>query len=555
MNSRLQNLIGQVLEKYSQRKGRVLPKELDYEINVTRDPSHGDLASNVAFKLARHFQERPNLIADELVLLLEEEDTKKSSSHFIDRVEVAGGGFINFYLAKASLAEVLLEIHKKGREFGKSNFGSSKKVILEFVSANPTGPLTIAHGRQAAVGDAMARILKTTGHQVTTEYYLNDAGRQMNLLGASLWARYRQECGEKADIPEEGYQGEYLIELARQLKKSKKDSLLKEPEDKAVDFCRQFAGTEIMKGIERDLDQTRVHFDHYFKESALYEKKAVNHALNYLTDHHHIYEKDGALWFRSTVFGDDKDRVVKKSTGDYTYLAPDIAYHRYKFERGFNWLINLWGPDHHGYVARLKAACQALGHPPSEMDVRIVQLTTLFRAGKPVRMSTRAGEFVTLRELYEEVGVDATRFFFVMRKIESHLDFDLELAKQKSQDNPVYYLQYAHARIASLLKFSEIEVTTKVNLERLDSEEENTLIKMISEYPEVLIQSSEMLEPYRLVDYLRDVAASFHKFYSHHRVVTEDKELSAARLLLADATRIILQNGLDLLGISQPDSM
>ncbi|MBI3314298.1 MAG: arginine--tRNA ligase [Candidatus Omnitrophica bacterium] len=555
MNPRIENLIHQLLDVYSKRKGMVIPKELGYDITVTRDPSHGDFASNVAFKLARVFQAKPNLIADELVLILEEEAIKKAADHFIDRVEVAGGGFINFYLAKSSLAEVLLEVYKKGKQYGESDFGSSKKVLLEFVSANPTGPLTIAHGRQAAVGDALARILKATGHQVSTEYYLNDGGRQMNLLGASLWARYRQELGQKVTLPEEGYQGDYLIEIARRLKKIKKDSLLKEKEENAIDFCRRFAGEEIMKSIEKDLSETRIHFDHYFKETTLYEKKAIDLALNYLTDHHHIYEKDGALWFRSTVFGDDKDRVVKKSTHDYTYLAPDIAYHRYKFERGFNWLINLWGPDHHGYVARLKAACQALGHPVNEIDIRIVQLTTLFRNGEPVRMSTRAGEFVTLRELYEEVGVDAARFFFVMRKIESHLDFDLELAKQKSQDNPVYYLQYAHARIASLLKFAETEVNVKVNLEKLDSEQENGLIKMISEYPEVLIQASQLLEPYRLADYLRELAASFHKFYAHNRVVTEDKELTAARLLLADATRIVLQNGLELLGISQPESM
>ncbi len=310
-----------------------------------------------------------------------------------------------------------------------------------------------------------------------------------------------------------------------------------------------------MEGIRKDLTDIHVTFDHYFSESKLYEKKAVDQALNCLTDRGHLFEQDGALWFRSTAFGDDKDRVVKKSSGEYTYLAPDIAYHRYKFERGFNWLINLWGPDHHGYIPRMKAACQALGYDESQMDVRIVQLTTLFRKGEPVRMSTRAGELVTLRELADEVGVDATRFFFVIRKIESHLDFDLDLAKEKSQENPVYYLQYAHARIASILKYADRSIPAHPPLERLASPEEADLIKKISEFPEILVRASEALEPYRLADYLRDLAACFHRFYTFHRVVTEDLELTDARLYLAGAARIVLRNGLTLLGISHPESM
>jgi arginyl-tRNA synthetase len=470
-------------------------------------------------------------------------------------VEVAGGGFINFYVNSSSLTQTLIDICEKDTAYGQSDFGSGRKVLLEFVSANPTGPLTIAHGRQAAVGDAMARILKATGHELEREYYLNDAGRQMNLLGQSLWARYATELGQEEPLPEDGYQGDYLIEIAKKIVRVKGDSLLKEDRQKAIDFCRQFATDEIMQGIEDDLAHLHVSFEHYFKERSLYEKGMVDKALNFLIDKGYLYEKEGALWFRSTVFGDDKDRVVKKSSGEYTYLAPDIAYHKMKFERGFNWLINLWGPDHHGYIPRLKAACQALGHPAEQIDIRIVQLTTLFRNGVPVRMSTRAGEFVTLRELREEVGVDATRFFFVMRKIESPLDFDLELAKQKSQENPVYYLQYAHARIASLIKFSGQEISTKANLALLIAPEELALVKVLSEYPKILIQASQMLEPYRLADYLRELAASFHKFYTFNRVVTEDQELTKARLLLVEAARITLRNGLELLGISQPESM
>lgn len=554
MKSHIDSLIEKILREYSGRKGFDLPEDFGFELVPSKDPAHGDFASNVAFKLAKLARAKPSLIADELVLLLERESRQEKAAG-VERVEVAGGGFLNFYLTRTSLGQILIEIHKQGERYGHSDFGKGRKALLEFVSANPTGPLTIAHGRQAAVGDALARILKATGHAVSAEYYLNDAGRQMNLLGASLWARYQQELDRSAELPDDGYQGSYLIDMAKKLVSRSKDSLLKKTEEEAVDFCRRFAADEIMNGIREDLAAVHVHFDSYFNESSLYEKKSVDAALNFLTDHEHLYEKEGALWFRSTAFGDDKDRVVKKSTGEYTYLAPDIAYHRAKFERGYQWLINLWGPDHHGYVPRLKAACQALGHPAHDIDIRIVQLTTLFRKGEPVRMSTRAGEFVTLRELYQEVGVDATRFFFVMRKIESHLDFDLELAKQKSQENPVYYLQYAHARIAGLLKFANQPVHPKANIERLSSPEESEVIKVIAQFPEVLVQASQTLEPYRLADYLRDVAAVFHKFYQFHRVVTEDRELTEARLLLADATRWVLKNGLELLGISQPESM
>ena len=555
VNQAIESLVEKTLEIFVSRKGISLPETLEYEIAVTKDRTHGDFACNVAFKLAKVVKERPNLIADELVLLLEEQLGKRPESNWISKLEVAGGGFINFYIQNKSLAQILLEVHKKNKHFGESTFGAGRQVIVEFVSANPTGPLTIAHGRQAAIGDSLVRILKAAGHSVSAEYYLNDAGRQMNLLGESLYARYLQQLKQDVPLPEEGYKGEYLIATSSGLVREKDDALVRIPKEGAVAFCRIYAGEKIMAGIQEDLKEVRVSFDRYFSESSLYEENAVEEALHYLHQQGYLYEQDGALWFRSTVFGDDKDRVVKKSSGEFTYLAPDIAYHRSKFSRGNNWIINFWGPDHHGYITRLKAACQALGHSSAEIDIRIVQLTTLFRKGQPVRMSTRAGEFVTLRELYQEVGVDATRFFFVARKVESHLDFDLELAKEKSQENPVYYLQYAHARIASLLKFSETKISTQVNLERLESEEEAELIKVISEYPGALVQACQTVEPYRLADYLRELAQSFHKFYSHHRIVTEDVELTAARLLLADAARIVLRNGLELLGISHPDSM
>ena len=554
-DTRLQALINGIVTEYSTKRGLELPESFEYELAVTKDPTHGDYASNVAFRLAKWAKSRPNLIADELVLLLEGEP-KRAVETGIERVEVAGGGFINFYMSKGSLAQVLLEAHRQQDKYGQSDFGKDRRVLVEFVSANPTGPLTIAHGRQAAVGDALARILEATGHLTRREYYLNDAGRQMNLLGASLFARYEElMTGSPVPLPEDGYQGAYLADIAREMAAEKKDTLLREPRPNALEFCRLYAAEEIMKGIRKDLEAIQCRFDTYFSESTLYREEDVEKALKTIEKAGFLYENDGALWFRSTAFGDDKDRVVRKSTGEYTYLAPDIAYHRQKFDRGFNQLINFWGPDHHGYIPRLKAACQALGHDAEQLQVRIVQLTTLYRKGQPVRMSTRAGEFVTLRELIDEVGADATRFFFCMRRIESHLDFDLDLAKQKSQENPVYYLQYAHARIASLLKFSTRPVTDKVNLELLATHEETDLIKMISLFPKVLIEASQSMEPYRLSEYLREIAASFHKFYAHHRVVTEDAALTDARLLLADAVRIVLKNGLSLLGISQPESM
>lgn len=556
MESTLRNLIEKVLSEYAKRRQVILPAAFSFDLSVSRDPKHGDFSTNAAFKLAKALSQKPPELANEFVLIFEEILSHDSSAKtLVQKAVVAGGGFVNFYLTKASLGQLLVEVCRMDKRFGESKFGQERKALLEFVSANPTGPLTIAHGRQAAIGDCLFRILKATGHPVQSEYYLNDAGRQMNLLGQSLYARYCEFLGQAFEFPEEGYKGDYVRDLAKQLAESKKDHLLKEQAGEAVIFCRKYAGDEIMKDIRQDLKRMGVHFDHYFSEGTLYQNHDVEKTIEFLKKQGFIYEQDGAIWFKSTAFGDDKDRVVRKSTGEYTYLAPDIAYHAKKFQRGFNWLINFWGPDHHGYIARLKAACQALGHPSNEMDIRIVQLTTLYRNGEPVRMSTRAGEFVTLKELMDEVGVDATRFFFVMRKVESHLDFDLELAKAKSQDNPVYYLQYAYARIASLLKFADKKIHLNAKFERLEAAEERDLIRMIGEFPKILIQASESLEPYRLADYLRDLAACFHKFYSLHRIVTEDEELTYARLVLVEAMRITLRNGLELLGISQPESM
>ena len=556
MKESLQTALQKIIELYSKSKSFKLPAGFQAELDHSRDPSHGDWSTAVAFRLAKLLKDKPARIAEDLVTLFKKEYKGKAGKEpVVSRLEIAGGGFINLFLHSASLTQVLIDTHKKDSEFGRSDFGQGKKVLIEFVSANPTGPLTIAHGRQAVLGDSLARILKATGHSVTTEYYLNDAGRQMNLLGESLLARYREALGQPTPLPEEGYQGSYLVDSANRLVEVKKNSLLQKPHQEAIDFCRQFATEEIMREIKKDLEEIRVSFDQYFNESSLYYSKAVEKTLHILSDRGHLYENEGALWFRSTSFGDDKDRVVRKSSGEYTYLTPDMAYHQGKFERGFDLLVNLWGPDHHGYVPRLKAACQALGYDPERVKILIVQLVTLFRKAQPVRMSTRAGEFVSLRELFEEAGADATRFFFLLRRVESHLDFDLDLAKTQSDENPVYYLQYAHARISSILKFSERPVDANVNLERLIAPEETGLMKMLQEYPRILIGAAQSLEPYRVVEYLRELAAEFHKFYTLHRVVTEDEELTRARLLLIDGVRVVIRNGLAVLGISHPETM
>ncbi|MBN1689070.1 MAG: arginine--tRNA ligase [Candidatus Omnitrophica bacterium] len=553
MKESIESVIMNHLKEYAKAKGVDLPGDLAVDLVVTKDPSHGDFSTNIFFKLAKAMKEKPSAIAVEIAGLIQKDKEAKKAG--ILKCEVAGPGFMNIYLEKESLGKALQEVRKQDEKYGESDSGQKKKVLIEFVSANPTGPLTIAHGRQAAVGDSIARILKAAGYDVVKEFYLNDAGRQITLLGESLYARYLQHFEHEAEVPPEGYQGEYLLELAKKLAGEQGDQLLAQKKDKSVDLCREYAVKHLLGLIQTDLKKIDVEFDDYFQESTLYKKGSVQEAIDYLNQNKHLYEEDGALWFKSSKFGDDKDRVVKKSTGEWTYLAPDIAYHRYKFQRGFQWLINLWGPDHHGYVSRLKAACQALGHDAKEVAICIVQLTTLYRKGQPVRMSTRAGEFVTLRELVDEVGADAARFFFIMRKVSSHLDFDLDLAKQKSQENPVYYLQYAHARIASLLKYAERTVPKTANFDLLDSKEERELIKRIVDYPKAIARAGEALEPYRVVDYLHELATEFHKFYSFHRVVTENEELTGARLILVEATRIVLRNGLAMLGISRPETM
>jgi len=519
--------------------------------------THGDFSVNVAFKLARIVKKAPFMIAQELLPHYQAcIAADPELSRLIAKVVVAKPGFINIYFTSELASFVLTMIHAQQREYGSNDNGKGEKVLIEFVSANPTGPLTIAHGRQACLGDTLAAIMKKCGYKVTKEFYLNDGGNQIRMLGRSVFIRYLELTGRQEPFPEDGYQGDYIQKIAAMVYAEKGDAYADKSigDTATLDYFSRFAADLIMAGIQEDLKAISVTFDNYYPESSLYSKK-IPAVLAQLRANGFCYDQDGAVWFKSTEKGDDKDRVLVKSDKTYTYLVPDIAYHKYKYDRGFTTLINLLGPDHHGYVSRLKAAVAALGYDSSKLHVMIVQLTTLFKDGAPFRMSTRKGTFVSLRELIDEVGADATRLFFLMKLTESHLDFDLALAKEKSQDNPVYYLQYAFARISSILRLADIGDFFAAQLERIKEPEELRLVKLMSEYSNVLIVAARHREPYRLVDYLRELAASFHKFYNRCRVMSDDKELSKARLYLVWCVREVIGSGLSLLGVTQPERM
>ncbi len=522
---------------------------------VPKDHGFGDLSSPVAFKLAAQQRRTPADVAQRLVSLLQQRCNAPPVRGLVERIE-GKGGFVNVFLSHQALLHVLAQIHRAASRYGHSHVGSGQPILIEFVSANPTGPLSIAHGRQAAVGDALARVLRSQGHRVTTEYYLNDEGRQIELLGRSLEVRCRERLGEQPPFPEDGYQGTYLVAQSEGCVKRHGASLLAQPPE----WFRETAMHEQLHRIKDDLLRFGLRFDRWVSQRDLRYSERIDQALKELKRRGLLYEHEGATWFASTKFGDDKDRVVKKQTGELTYLAPDIAYHRLKFRRRDTLVVNLWGPDHHGYIPRLKAAMEALGLPADRLVVRIVQLVTLSRRGKPVPMSKREGEFVTFREILDEVGVDATRFFYLMRTMESHLDFDLELAKAQSQDNPVYYVQYAHARIWSILRYARKPLpwwkrVGGAPLERLTEPEERLLLRQLFQFPMVTEACARALEPQGLTVYLQKLAEIFHVFYTKHRVVTEDATRSRARLALVDATRVVLANGLRLLGVSAPRRM
>ena len=550
----ISRLIGNSVTKLKSEFPRLADSRV--EIEIPKDDRHGDLATNIALRLAGVLGVKPMDVAAKIVSSVQEEIPRCAAREIVRSVEVKPPGFINFWLSDAVFRDALADIHAKGADFGRSDAGKGAKVLIEFVSANPTGPLTVAHARQAAFGDSLANILEFCGYKVTREYYINDEGVQMSLLADSVAARYLELHRQPARFPENGYKGAYIYEIARDVQEKHKDTFLKDATTTKAkkDFFLRFSCDSIMAGIRQDLKDFHVRFDVWYSQATLAASGKVEKELRALREKGYLYDHEGASWFKSTAFGDDKDRVVIKSDASYTYLAPDIAYHKDKFARGFDSLIDIWGPDHHGYIPRIKAAIQAMGYAKGSLSVIIIQLATLFRDGKPVSMSTRQGEFVTLRELLDEVGKDAGRFFFLMRKSQSHLDFDLALAKQQSSQNPVYYVQYAHARICSISEKSDTPFE-KADLRLLKEGEELDLMKYLWRFPLVVRASGQYLEPYGLIAYLQELARAFHAFYDKHRVMSDDADLTKARLFLVHCTKTVIATGLELIGVSAPAKM
>ena len=509
------------------------------------DNRFGDFSTNLALKLSKLLKQPPQAIAQKLASCLQQEITKSELSQVITQVKVEGIGFINFYLQENYFYAKLKTIITQGKEALRSDIGLGKKVLIEFVSANPTGALSVAHARQAVVGDCLANVLAFIGFEVKREYYLNDEGNQINILGASVNLRLKELKGQSIEFPENYYQGDYIRDIAKKADESKiKD-----------ENFGDFAADYILKIIKQELIDFGVKFDCWYSQKQLAKSGKIQQAFEQLKKKGFLYEQDQALWFKSTEFGDDKDRVIVKSDGAQTYLAPDIAYHEDKFNRGFSWLINLWGPDHHGYINRIKASLEAFGHKKLDLSVVIVQLATIFRNGQEIQMSTRRGQYITLREVLDEVGADAARFFFLMRRTSSHLDFDLEVAKKQSAENPVFYVQYAHARICSILRSSGEQITDDLDLSVLKEKEELNLIKKLLEFDTTLNICRVTCDPYMLTVYLQELAESFHKFYDLHRVLDQNKALTCARLALIKGAKIVIACGVELLGITQPEKM
>jgi len=581
-----------LIEKVLQDALRALPEDLRMHgatatvgIERTRDSSHGDFASNIAMQLAKSAKRKPRELAQAIVDALPQSD-------LVARVEIAGPGFINFFLSPAAFQAELARVIDQGRAYGRSEMGAGKRLIVEFVSANPTGPLHVGHGRHAAFGATLANLLDAAGYSVHREYYINDAGRQMEILAASVWLRYLESFGEQFPFPSNGYRGDYLRPIADKLVERAGRTLVRPaatvfadlpPDapagdkdlyiDAVIERAKSLLGEDgfrqafdlalgdILADIRDDLEQFGVRYDCWFSERSLADDGAIDHALDLLRKNGVVYEKDGAQWFRATDFGDEKDRVVVRENGLKTYFASDIAYHLHKRERGFDQLIDVLGSDHHGYIARVRAGLVAMGQPADCLDVRLMQFVTLYRGGEKVQMSTRSGEFITLRELRREVGNDAARFFYVMRSNEQHLDFDMQLAVSRSNDNPVYYIQYAHARVCSVLRqmrekgFEHDAVRGRASLARLVEPHEQALLASMSRYPEVIELAAQQRAPHALVHYLRELATDFHAYYNAHQFLVADEALRDARVTLIRGVRQVICNGLGMLGVSAPEAM
>jgi arginyl-tRNA synthetase len=538
-----QILIKLIEDSLSQLELTIQEKEL--QLDYPADERFGDFSTNIALKKSKIIKKPPIEIAKTIVEAIREKLKDTALEDYISEVKAEGAGFINFYFKNKYFYEQFKDLVKKDRDALKTEVGREKHVLIEFVSANPTGPLSIAHARQAAVGDCLANLLDFLGFKVKREYYLNDEGNQIDILGKSVELRIKELEGEKIEFPENYYQGDYIYDIAKEAQKAK---------GKAQSLG-EFAANYILNIIKKELDDFGVSFDYWRSQKELRKSGKIEKALELLKKKGNLYDKDGASWFKSTDSGDDKDRVVVKSDGSYTYLAPDIAYHQEKYQRGFKWLINLWGPDHHGYINRLKAAVTALGYPADSLSIIIVQLASIFKEGKLLEMSTRKGQYITLREVLDEVGKDASRFFFLMRRTSSHLDFDLDIAKKQGPENPVYYVQYAYARICSILRQNKKALKADVDLSVLKEKEEIALIKKILRFGYVLNICLSTLDPYMITAYLQELAEQFHKFYDSHRVLGDDEPLTLGRLCLIKGVQTVFALGLELLGVSKPEKM
>lgn len=542
MEHLIKSVIDEVLQKFD-------VKQINYVIEIPKKTENGDFSTNLAFVLSKQLKRKPSDIAKEIVSYIDKKNFSK--------VEVAEPGFINFFLSP-SVYHDFLQIHLNDIYSNIENIGNNKKAMVEFVSANPTGPLHIGHGRGSAYGDTVARLLKISGFDVYKEYYINDAGNQMNNLALSIYSRYCELLGKNYPFPADGYRGDYIVDIAKEIVEKYKDTLLND-EENGIKTCFEIGVKSILDGIEQDLRDFRVTFDNWFSEKSLYDSGDVEKTVQTLIKNGYVYEKDGALWFKSEQFGDDKDRVIKRSTGEYTYFASDIAYHKNKYDRGFEFLVNVWGADHHGYVNRLKNGVKALGINTENLKIQLIQMVSLIKGGERISMSTRAGEFITLRWLLDEVGSDAARYFYLMRDINSQFDFDIDLAKSKSNDNPVYYIQYAHARVCSLKRNAEekgIRYSINQDLDNLTLSSEIELIKKIYDFKNVIKTATINLEPHRICYYLQELAGMFHNYYYNTTIVDENNiKMTNARLSLAEAVAKTISLGLEILGVSAPERM
>ena len=555
MTEELKQLLERAVDDIARDVEQELPEGFMVRLERPRQAGHGDWATNIAMQLAKPFGMKPRELADKLI-------DKVPLGEIVEKAEVAGPGFINFTLASNWITEAIKSTIAQNENYGRVNSGEGRRIQVEFVSANPTGPLHMGHGRGAAVGDITASILDFAGWDVEREYYINDAGLQMELLGKSAQSRYFEALGrgDEAPMPEDGYHGEYMTDIARSFVDKYGDEPAKKPLEDTVEFFYVETGKIVTEMIRKDLEEFGVTFDVWFSEKSLYDNGQVEPAMEELKKRDYAYEEEGALWFRSTLFGDDKDRVLIRTNGVPTYFTSDVAYLKNKYDRNFEKLIYVWGADHHGYVPRLKSVNKAFGHPDDAVDVLLIQMVNLLRDGKPVQMSKRAGTIITLREIMDEVGVDATRFFFVMRRCDSTLDFDLELAKKATSENPVFYVQYAHARICSIYRELEERGVTLPGIEEFDvslitDQSEINLAKAISRLPEEVAKSADEFAPHRIAYYATELAEAFHSFYNSQRILGVDEPVMKTRILLMEAAKITLKNVLGLLGVSAPEKM